>query len=657
MANQVTVDGLVINGQTVISVKPPVMTGKTPCDIYVAADKSGSMGTSVIKYEPSKDATKSDSQKAADAELRQFARIDLTNLAATAIAHSLDEDSSLELHTYDSRVYKTFPRQKMTAKGKDDATDAFSEITAGGQTAIWDGINSCMTSANNADHYDPTHFTATLCLTDGEPSDRPAGGENNAFRQSMQRGNKVPLINMGFTTGIKSKFLDELVAVDETNESHFLYISDQSMVLTTFVNLVANARSTFARGCIVRRRSSNTILGRIGFLRSGQPRTLVINSVVPLDDIDVVYKPYYNGQVDQIAPVTGSLTIDHANNIIGYWTAVNGVKAAIKKAEMFGPATAQAQLDELVLALYHTNPDLPIINDLSKSGEVYKSFTPSYWADWGEHYVRFIVSGGYMQEQCPNFKSESLSVFGDKLFEKIRDDTNDVVNSLKANPTAANYSWNDNLFKTSSSYGLSSSYGPSSPLYAPPSLNTQAAFNNPDNGCFAKDSIVSMADGSLKPASLIVKGDTVMTPHGPATVQCVVVYFGPTTTVRLASGLRITKWHPIYYDGRWWFPTNLITYGERTETAVYNFVLNHAHTIIVNSMACCTLGHNIEGPVIGHDFYGTSKVIDALKKFDSYASGVVHIDTNNVVRGLDGLVADYKVTEPVDAEWNGITRL
>jgi CRISPR/Cas system CSM-associated protein Csm3 (group 7 of RAMP superfamily) len=61
--------------------------------------------------------------------------------------------------------------------------------------------------------------------------------------------------------------------------------------------------------------------------------------------------------------------------------------------------------------------------------------------------------------------------------------------------------------------------------------------------------------------------------------------------------------------------------------------------VIVQGFVYATLGHNIEGPVIGHPFFGTNKVISDLKQFNTFPEGFVELKKENYIR-RDGLVVE-----------------
>ena len=73
---------------------------------------------------------------------------------------------------------------------------------------------------------------------------------------------------------------------------------------------------------------------------------------------------------------------------------------------------------------------------------------------------------------------------------------------------------------------------------------------------------------------------------------------------------------------------------------VYNFVLSTGHILVVDGVACCTLGHGLKGDVIEHAFYGTQAVVNDLKAFPGWTSGVVVLTPSNVV-SHQGVITSY----------------
>ena len=107
---------------------------------------------------------------------------------------------------------------------------------------------------------------------------------------------------------------------------------------------------------------------------------------------------------------------------------------------------------------------------------------------------------------------------------------------------------------------------------------------------------------------------------------------GETHIVSLDGGLKITPWHPVIYENNWCFPHDIR--GSQLEpcSAVYTVVLNNDHTIMINNMWCITLGHGYTVGVLDHPYFGTSDVINDLRKMPGWDKGHIIINNNNILR-------------------------
>ena len=76
---------------------------------------------------------------------------------------------------------------------------------------------------------------------------------------------------------------------------------------------------------------------------------------------------------------------------------------------------------------------------------------------------------------------------------------------------------------------------------------------------------------------------------------------------------------------------------------LFPFNIARRKSIVVNNIVCCTLGHNIQGPVIGHNFFGTDNVIHNLKtKFRSgYDNGLVDNITRIIISKNNKIIIGY----------------
>jgi hypothetical protein len=137
-------------------------------------------------------------------------------------------------------------------------------------------------------------------------------------------------------------------------------------------------------------------------------------------------------------------------------------------------------------------------------------------------------------------------------------------------------------------------------------------------------------------------GDWVTSGEETARVICVVktvCFGGKTQLVTLPGGLKITPWHPIKVEGLWRFPCDLAEVQVGVPcAAVYSFLLDKTHTILINEIECVTLAHGFEGEVVSHPYYGSSAVVRDLMKMGGWENGFVVLRAGCAIRGDDGLV-------------------
>jgi len=254
-----------------------------------------------------------------------------------------------------------------------------------------------------------------------------------------------------------------------------------------------------------------------------------------------------------------------------------------------------------------------------------------YYRKWGLHYLPSL-SCAHLLQQCNNFKDPGIQFYGGAIFHTQRDKIEDIFIKLPP-PTPTR--------------GASAYYGGGTTNSAP--LASMATYYNASGGCIAGECTVSMADGSQKRVEQIVKGDKVVSSVTGAgsfsEVVCVVkthCYNGRESLVTLPSGLRLTPYHPVRNEDGWQFPLNLVV-PQRDVCCnfVYNFVLRgETHAMVVNGVECITLGHGMEGDVVGHPYFGTQRVVDDLRKMRGFTQGIVELYP--AVCGGQSMVRDEK---------------
>jgi Hint-domain len=170
-------------------------------------------------------------------------------------------------------------------------------------------------------------------------------------------------------------------------------------------------------------------------------------------------------------------------------------------------------------------------------------------------------------------------------------------------------------------------------------------YNDSQRACFAGECLVQLMGGAEKRVRDVVKGDEVVGATMSALVVCVVKTLsvrGKADLVTFPGGLRITPYHPVLTPtNAWQFPIDLAPLEHDVAcAAVYSFVLNRGHTVIIQGMPCASLGHGIEEQVAAHPYFGTQRVVEDLRQMRGWQQGMVELkDEGCLVRDrVTGLV-------------------
>lgn len=573
-----------------VSVVPPASGVRKPRNVVISYDKSGSM------YE----AANANGEGIANL----FSKNDLGKHSVEIVARSLSDTDTLEIITYDNAVTTLLPRTFMNMKGKEAAITAIKSVQPFGGTALWDGLKTAMNAAKatEATHGD----TCVIMITDGVPSSSPPSGEVAALKTlRTTTENMCRLHTIGLGYGINSALLSEL-ASDGSYGGSFIFIPDGTMMITSWVNLLANEFSIMETKIPVITNGVHT--ATIGTIKYGQPYTFVLD----------------RSQQVSVQSKTGALAV-HFREVSSDAPEVvtaNAVKALtdivrIAKASFAG---AKQILQKFVEANIHITSNVPIMQDIL--GQVAEGLTTEAARDkWGIHHLRSLLSA-HMNKNCLNFKDPGPMDYTSTFIENLRDEIDVIANSI--DPPSP--SLNQTHEKITVDYA-----------------SFTQTFNNSYGGCFGGHGQVLMDNGSYMFVKDLKKGDIV---YGGAKILCVVVQRN-CDTVNILNDLNITPWHPVNFHGKWLFPDYITASGKLKMDKVYNFVLDSVHTILVNGTIACTLAHGMTGPIIGHEFFGTQKVHDSLKKLPGYSDGLVLLAQENIVRNKekekDGLVTDYVV--------------
>jgi hypothetical protein len=90
-----------------------------------------------------------------------------------------------------------------------------------------------------------------------------------------------------------------------------------------------------------------------------------------------------------------------------------------------------------------------------------------------------------------------------------------------------------------------------------------------------------------------------------------------------------TMWHPVFVGGEWRHPADLGQVQRVVTDAIYNFVLDETHVIMLNGVMTCTMGHDMTAnTVIDHPYFGKRRpgvrnIIDDLSASPGWDAGYV----------------------------------
>jgi hypothetical protein len=344
---------------------------------------------------------------------------------------------------------------------------------------------------------------------------------------------------------------------------------------------------------------------------------------------------------------------------------VDHVAETIAKAKAGDLAGAQAVIAGLAEQLRAAQPRSANLEAMlaDVEGQITEAISRQDWySKWGGHYLPSLARAHQLQ-QCNNFKDPGIQQYGGELFQQLRDHADDLFCKLpppKPSARGGGYAYRPAV--AGGGHGGAHAAPASRPI-------DMSMYNNRSNPCFAGQCPVTMADGTMQPVSSITRGQWVRCGPGAsddlqgksAQVRCVVKTHcaqGKCELVELSAAtlglptattdgveadtLQITPWHPVRVPVRvsgatdkweWRFPDSLGSAVEHSDCdAIYSFVLEGGHTMVIGGVECVTLGHNFTGDVVGHEYFGSSAIIEELAQTRGWETGLVELRPGPLMR-------------------------
>lgn len=585
-------------------------------------DISGSMGNASVD-------TSTNTSDAA-----QFSRADLVRHSFATQIELLRPKDKTGLVLFDNSADVALPLTQMNATGRTAAKAVLVQITARGGTNIWTGLQRALTLAKSVDT--TKENVAIILQTDGEsdPNYNPPRGIAATFRAWLDSNPDVHItlhtVGYGYGKSLDMPLLRELATIGNGTVS---YIADGSMVGTVFIHLLANLMSVIYRNLTLQIPEIGYV-HRVGFLQSGQTRHFVVE--LPegqTGDLTVAVRDT-TGSVAESTIALDSLEETSGAFALARQSLLTTLKRELAAAETNTFVNSRC-LDALCVGLAAAAPSDPRIAALltdvrdpdANKGQISKAFdSTSAFLRWGRHYIPWVISS-HENEWAINFKdASSLTVYGTDTTRRLVERGDGIFTTLPP-PTAS-------CATPTSAYGYGyGGYGGglpgSSPGLAP--LASLASVHSSAGPCFLGASTVKMADGSQKRCDEIRVGDVDIAGHK---IRCVVKTLVPhADIVQLGSqptaGGGFTLWHPVLVGGTWQHPADLGKIQRVQTDAIYNFVLESGHCLVINDIMTCTMGHDFTAnAVIDHPYFGKRRaghrnIIDDLAADPGWASGYI----------------------------------
>jgi hypothetical protein len=564
--------------------------------------------------------------------------LDIVKHACKTVIETLGPNDTFAIVSYADYAQVKFPFMKMTPENKSKARLVVESLKTHGSTNLWSGLHEAMELTREVER-----ASDILLLTDGLPNIHPPRGELDTFERykSKQTFWNCRISTFGFGYNLDSKLLNDIAI---QGDGQYCFIPDSSFVGTIFINATSNILSTAINTCILTfdeqnnnpkiqdcNSPSSQFCLSLPSLCYGQSLDVLVNSDIPMGSGKEVIA-YTLADIDlEVSRLRSSLV-----------SMIRDAEERFSNKEPEALTLAQRDTQQLIDEMNVAISRFEVINGECQSklqamkedlvGQITEAYSRNDWhSKWGRHYLLSLARAHELQ-RCTNFKDPGLQVYVTNKFSIIRDIAEDLFCKLPPPKPSRRHHQN-------------------STTYAP--VRSMSTYHNVDNGCLAWGN-VRMIDGRYISVRHVAPGDVLQSCVGPVKVQCVVTspcVNGVQALVELDGGVLVTPWHPVRVKGSdaWKFPADIGQIHFYSCDMVYNFVLENGTSLPIGPFDAISLGHGIDDdPVAKHEYFGTSKIIQDLKKMAGWNEGLVQLAPNPGRRDPEsGLITSFvqKVTK------------
>jgi len=593
----------------------PVGVNRLPVSLSLVIDTSGSMNTNATS---------------GSGEQTELTILEIVVHTCKAIINSLEDYDELAIIQYSSVASVVLPIQKMTKKNKEEAIKRVDNLVADGTTNIYDGMKKTLDLLK--DNVGGIKNRYIYLLSDGDPNVEPPRGTLEQLRRDLHSEYTLnrPMINtFGFGYGVKSELMKN---ISDLTQGSYGFIPDANFVGTVIINNLANTLCNYYKNIVLtvelQENTNVEILDKYNYtitrnelkivlpvLKLGNDRNIlvstdkpilksslscsfisenkeinVVETQIPLEDEYIMYESFKQKFI---------ILIDEIMKKIGK------KKSSEKIQILADEITAYlVKKDKTNIYVKHLNE---LLNDIN--GEVKGAVDDSAFLRWGEKYLPSLQNA-HFTEETNNFKDSSIQHYGGDFFQRLQEKFEKIFIGLP-----------DLKPKNIPAVVVAN---------AVPLAYNSLSFYDRAGTCVDGNCLLKMGNGEEKFIKDVLKGEVVW---GGDTIECVLrtkCKDGMMEYCKTDSGLAITKYHPMKYNGEIVFPKDVLESQLYESEYMYTLLLkNRQAFVIINDFEVIALAHNIQNDdVARHSYFGTEAIVEQLKQCQGWDKGVVTFESS-----------------------------
>jgi uncharacterized protein YegL len=576
----------------------------------------------------------------AELGLSQFNVLDIAKHALQTVCYSMSESSRIAVVSFSDSAFVECALTHCTEEGKEEiirrvmsmrptaATNLLSGIVKAYEVAATARVNSVCSIIILTDGAPSAHYHPSRAVP-GRLSESYSVAVDKMRTHCMSQSHVHPIVTcVGLGYSLDTELLSgigELLHVPDVGDVGPFMVNFAAWISSVVAidkvgpatNMILDVSSNSSFSIPV---TNNTVIHAasvpLGSVIYDVPRHVVIRHVEPPSNLRIRLCRGVQVVAEHIATTVGGQEPDSRLEEEIFRARSVNVMETMNSTDNFKEdrlVALNTLLDSADENVHHTSLFLTLNTEVRSALS-----TQSEWNRWGRHYLRTFPSM-LKCERRSNFRDEALQKYTFDIdgrasrMEKICLLSEETFSTLKITPS---------LVKSVAGMVVGTPVETSVP---------ETFFRG--GGCVHEDALMIVVrndvDVSL-PAKSVKAGDYVKTPDGISVIVCVGYKEcdgGRASLAKVGDRLLITPWHPVNVDGSWIHPTTLNEPRVVPCKVVYSFVLTPPHTsFYCDDVICASLGHGLDEPVVSHEYWGTSAVLQDMMRTSTYSHGIVDMD-------------------------------